>query len=177
MDPLFNQEERELIKLVNYFKKRGEIMIIENKLGEEYKQMLETCDKLVEHLQAHAKNRDVVIKEREQLKGMVRDNAQCPSCKSAAQLKLAGTEKNEQGWTSNRYKCRKCNITFVWNAPNNPWDMIPYVESFVDNMQKKLENEEVDDLSKQQTMAALEQMKGNLGKLKRKWCISSKNTS
>ena len=72
MDQLFKQEERELIKLVNYFKKRGEIMIIENKLGEEYRQMLETCDKLVSQLELHAKNRDIIIREREQLKNMVK---------------------------------------------------------------------------------------------------------
>jgi hypothetical protein len=165
MDQLFKPEERELIKLVNYFKKRGEIMIIENKLGEEYRQMLETCDKLVEQLNVHAKNRETILKEREQLAGMVKDNAQCPSCKSAANLKNIGTESNEKGWKSNKYKCRKCNITFVWNTPNNPWDMIPYVESFVENMERRV-NAGEEEGSAEQTMMALQMMKANLEKLK-----------
>jgi hypothetical protein len=166
MDANLKQEERDLVKLVNYFKKRGEVMIIENKLGDEYKQMLETCDKLVAQLELHAQNRETVIKEREQLKGMVKDNAQCPSCRSAANLKVIGTERSEKGWLSNKYKCRKCNITFVWNTPNNPWDMIPYVEEFISNMEAKINAQEADDGSRAQTLAVLEQMRENLGKLK-----------
>lgn len=166
MDANLKQEERELIKLVNYFKKRGEIMIIENKLGEEYRQMLETCDKLVEQLQLHARNREIVIREREQLSGMVKDSAVCPGCNSASNLKVIGTEKNDRGWKSNKYKCRKCNISFVWNTPNNPWDMIPYVENFIADMEKKMDSGEADEASRSQTSAALEQMRANLEKLK-----------
>jgi hypothetical protein len=166
MDQNLKPEERELVKLVNYFKKRGEILIIENKLGDEYSQMLETCDKLVEQLQLHAKNRETVLKEREQLQNMVRDNAKCPSCNSNEMIKVIGVEKNEQGWKSNKYKCRRCNITFVWNTPNNPWDMIPYVEQFVVNMQNRLEEEGLDEASKTNTALALEQMKNNIAKLK-----------
>lgn len=166
MDLSLKPEERELIKLVNYFKKRGEILIIENKLGDEYKQMLETCDKLVEQLSIHARNRQQVLLEREQLQGMVKDNAQCPSCKSNTHLKIIGTEKNAKGWKSNKYKCRRCNITFVWNAPNNPWDMIPYVENFIAEMEVKLSDPAIDADAKLVNAQALEQMKNNLAKLK-----------
>ncbi len=166
MDVNLKPEERELIKLVNFFKKRGEIMIIENKLGDEYQQMLETCDKLVGQLELHAKNREIVTREREQLTNMVKDNAQCPSCNSAAQLKIVGTDTNDKGWKSNKYKCRKCNITFVWNTPNNPWDMIPYVEQFIDNMEQKVSSQDTDETEKGQTLGVLQQMKQNLDKLK-----------
>lgn len=166
MDQNLKPEERELVKLVNYFKKRGEILIIENKLGEEYSQMLETCDKLVEQLNVHAKNRQVVLSEREQLQNMVKDNAKCPSCNSNEMIKVIGTEANEKGWKSNKYKCRRCNITFVWNTPNNPWDMIPYVEKFVDDMANRLNDENLDEDSRAHTTQALEQMKANIGKLK-----------
>ena len=166
MDQNLKPEERELIKLVNYFKKRGEILIVENKLGDEYSQMLETCDRLVEQLEVHAKNRQVVLTEREQLQNMVKDNAKCSSCSSNEMIKVIGTDTNEKGWKSNKYKCRRCNITFVWNTPNNPWDMIPYVERFVVNMQNRLEDENLDDDSRQQTTMALEQMIANIGKLK-----------
>jgi hypothetical protein len=166
MDQELKPDERELIKLVNYFKKRGEILIIENKLGEEYKQMLETCDKLIEQLMAHAKNRQTILSERKQLEGMVRDNAKCPSCESNEMIKVIGVETNEHGWRSNKYKCRRCNITFVWNTPNNPWDMIPYVEKFIGDMELRLEKESPDEESRHQTGLALAQMKANVGKLR-----------
>jgi hypothetical protein len=166
MEAEFKPEEKELIRLVNYFRKRGEILIIENKLGDEYKQMLETCDKFVEQLEKHAVIRQSVIDEREQLNNVVKDNAKCPECESNAHLKVIGTDTNEKGWKSNKYKCRKCNITFVWNAPNNPWDMIPYVEHFIGELEKKLATVPPDTQSQLATTAAIEQMKDNLSKLK-----------
>ena len=165
MNPNLKPEERDLTKLVTYFKKRAEILIIENRLDDEYKQMLEVCDKLTEQLDMHAKNREEVRTERELLKGMVKDNAQCPKCFSNANLKVIGTEANEKGWKSNKYKCRKCNITFVWNAPNNPWDMIPYVENFISQMELKLKDAPAEE-DLESTQQALEQMKANLEKLK-----------
>ncbi|MCE3229085.1 MAG: hypothetical protein K0S32_3636 [Bacteroidetes bacterium] len=166
MNPEFNQEERELIKLVGFFKKRAERMIEEKKVGEEYKQLIETCEKLVEQLHVHAKNREIVLGERQQLSNLVKDNARCPKCDSMDQLKMIGTDKNEQGWKSNKYKCRKCNIEFVWSAPNNPWDMIPYVENFIANLEKKLADEQPGELAVQETTRVIDQMKANVAKLK-----------
>jgi hypothetical protein len=166
MDQNLKQEERELVKLVGFFKKRGEILIIENKLGDEYKELLATCDKFVDQLRLHAKSRETILNEREQLKNMVKDNAKCPECKSNTHLKVIGFDTNSKGWKSNKYKCRRCNISFVWNAPNNPWDMIPYVEHFITEMEGKINNENTDEETKQQTRLVLEQMKQNVGKLK-----------
>lgn len=166
MDKHLKPEERELIKLVNFFKKRAGLLSIENKMEDEYRQLLETCDKLVEQLQAHAGNRATVLQEREQLQGMVKDNARCPSCESAEMLKVIGVDTNEKGWKSNRYKCRRCNISFVWNTPNNPWDMIPYVENFVQDLEQRLEDEAMDEASRQQTNFAVQSMKANIAKLK-----------
>jgi hypothetical protein len=162
----FNQDERELIKLVGFFKKRAEKMMEEKKVGEEYKQLIETCEKLVEQLHIHAKNREIVLGEREQLKNLVRDNAKCPKCESNEQIKLIGTDKSEQGWKSNKYKCRRCNIEFVWSAPNNPWDMIPYVENFISNLEKKLADEQPGDEAVRETTMVINQMKANVAKLK-----------
>jgi DNA-directed RNA polymerase subunit RPC12/RpoP len=160
-------EERELVKLVQYFKKRAEKLIAENKLDDEYRQMLDTCDKLVEQLNMHAKNRSTVMAEREQLQSMIKDNAKCPKCNSNELLKVIGFDTNPQGWKSNKYKCRRCNIAFVWNTPNNPWDMIPYVENFIAEMEQKVANSDAaDDPEIQVTVLALEQMKANLAKLK-----------
>jgi dsDNA-binding SOS-regulon protein len=165
MNQNLKPEERELVKLVQYFKKRAEVLIIENKLDDEYHQMLDTCDKLVEQLDQHAKNRQVVLAEREELQGMIKDNVKCSKCASNELLKVIGFDTNPQGWKSNKYKCRRCNIAFVWNTPNNPWDMIPYVEKFVSEMEQKIaEQPEGEDTTI--TALALEQMKANLGKLK-----------
>jgi len=133
-------------------------------VDEDYTQLIETCDKLVGQIEIHAPNRKIILNERELLKKLVKDNAQCPKCFSNEQLKVIGIEKSEQGWSSNKYKCRKCNITFVWNTPNNPWDMIPYAENVVLELEKKIEVENMD--SKQHTIDSLNQMKANLGKLK-----------
>lgn len=164
MNPNLKAEERELVKLVQYFKKRAEILIIENKLDDEYSQMLDTCDKLVERLYEHAEKRQTVLSEREQLQGMVRDNARCPKCNSAEMLKVIGFDTTPQGWKSNKYKCRKCNIAFVWNTPNNPWDMIPYVEKFISDTEQKLSGQTPEEQS--MTVMAIEQMKQNMTRLK-----------
>jgi hypothetical protein len=166
MSQELKQEERELIKLVGFFKKRAENWAKGDIMPEEFKQLVETCDKLVEQINLHAQSREVILSEREMLKKLVKDNAQCPRCNKNENLKLIGAEKNDKGWQSNKYKCRKCNITFVWNAPNNPWDMIPYVESVIAEVEKKAEAENLDDASKQHYIASIAQMKGNLEKLK-----------
>lgn len=167
MNNPFNAEERELIRLINFFKKRGDKLIQENKMDKEYNQLLETCDKLVEQLNIHAKNREDVLAGREQLKKLIKDNAYCPKCSKNSHLKLVGTDTSAQGWKSNKYKCRKCNIEFVWNTPNNPWDMIPYVEHFISEMQKKIQDEHLSESVQQINSDALSQMKENLNKLRR----------
>jgi hypothetical protein len=128
--------------------------------------LLETCDKLVQQLELHAANRATVLQEREQLQNMVKDNAKCPSCSQSDLLKVIGVEKNDKGWKSNKYKCRRCNITFVWNTPNNPWDMIPYVENFVLDLEHRLSSDQLDEVSRQHTAMAVANMKANIQKLK-----------
>jgi hypothetical protein len=166
MEHNLKPEERELVKLVQYFKKRAQILITENKLEEEYRLMLETCDKLTEQLYAHAKNRDIIMAEREQLQGMIKDNAKCPKCQSNEMLKVIGFDTTPQGWKSNKYKCRRCNIAFVWNTPNNPWDMIPYVEKFILDTETKMNALDPSDPGREITLPGLEVMKANLAKLK-----------
>ncbi|MES2512730.1 MAG: hypothetical protein V4580_01245 [Bacteroidota bacterium] len=166
MEQNLKPEERELIKLVQYFKKRAQVLITENKLDEDYRQMLETCDKLTEQLHQHAKNREIVLSEREQLQGMIKDNAKCPKCSSNEMLKVIGFDTTAQGWKSNKYKCRRCNIAFVWNTPNNPWDMIPYVEKFIKDTEEKVALLDSSDPEHEATVSGLEQMKSNVAKLK-----------
>jgi hypothetical protein len=166
MDQNLKQEERELVKLVQYFKKRAQVLITENKLEEDYRQMLDTCDKLTEQLYIHAKSRETILIEREQLQGMIKDNARCPKCSGGDMLKVIGFDTSPQGWKSNKYKCRKCNIAFVWNTPNNPWDMIPYVEKFIKDTEEKMAALDPSDPGLEATRPGLEAMKANLAKLK-----------
>jgi DNA-directed RNA polymerase subunit RPC12/RpoP len=166
MDQNLKPEERELVKLVQYFKKRAQVLITEDKLEEDYRLMLETCDKLAEQLYAHAKNRDTILAEREELQGMIKDHAKCPKCNSNDMLKVIGFDTTPQGWKSNKYKCRKCSIAFVWNTPNNPWDMIPYVEKFIQDTESKMNSLDPADPGREPIAAGIDVMKTNLGKLK-----------
>lgn len=166
MEQNLKPEERELVKLVQYFKKRAQILISEDKMDDAYSQMLETCDKLSEQLFIHAKNRDTILGEREQLDGMIKDNAKCPKCNSNEMLKVIGFDTTAEGWKSNKYKCRRCNIAFVWNTPNNPWDMIPYVEKFIKDTEEKIAGLDASDQNLEQTIQGLDAMKANLAKLK-----------
>jgi hypothetical protein len=127
---------------------------------------LETGDKLLDQITIHAANRDIVEGERKKLNELVKENAACPKCGKGNQLKLVGSSKSPEGWKSNKYKCRKCNIEFVWNAPNNPWDMIPYVERFITQSEEKIANSAVPAEEKEQVAIMVQQMKANLDKLK-----------
>jgi len=166
MSEHLSQEEREVVKLVGFFKKRAMLLIGENKLDMAYNQLIETCDKFVEQLNLHAEKRQAIWMNRDTLNALVKDNAKCPECQSNEQMKHTGTDKNEQGLTSNKYKCRRCNIEFVWKAPNNPGDMVIYVEQVIADMEDKLKNEAMNELSREHLTAALEQAKENLGKFK-----------
>jgi hypothetical protein len=158
--------ERELIRLVNFFKKKTKALALENKPIDEYTQLLETGDKLVAQIEIHATNRDIVEGERKKLNLLVKDNASCPKCQKNNQLKLIGSDKSPEGWKSNKYKCRKCNIEFVWNAPNNPWDMIPYVERFITQSEQKIARENIPAEEQEQLALMIQQMNANLDKLK-----------
>jgi hypothetical protein len=166
MNKNFKSNERELVKVATFFKKQSKKLIEEGKLGEEHKKVEEAVDRFVEHMNQHANNRAFILEQRTELNKLVKDNAACPSCHKKDMLKLVGTEKNEKGWKSNRYKCRRCNIEFTWNMPNNPWDMIQYIDEVLQMMQSKLELETTDAAEREQIDVAMESMLSNLAKLK-----------
>ena len=166
MNKHFKPNERELVKVATFFKKQSKKLIAEGKLGEENKSVEEAVDRFIEHMNQHANTRAFILEQREYLRKLVKDNAQCPQCHSSNMLKLSGSEKNEKGWKSNRYKCRKCNIYFTWNMPNNPWDMIEYIEEMLQSLRAKKENESISESEKQEALTTINHMEGNLGKLK-----------
>lgn len=166
MNKNFKANERELIKVATFFKKESKRLIAEGKIGEENKQVQEAVDRFIEHLENHANTRAVITEQRDYLKKLIKDNAKCPQCHSSDMLKAAGTESNEKGWKSNRYKCRKCNIYFTWNAPNNPWDMIKYLEEVLQTVQVKFAMENSSDQGKAEAQANIDSLQGNLDRLK-----------
>src|SRR5687767_6918282 len=140
MNKNFKSNERELVKVATFFKKQSKKLIEEGKLGEEHKKVEEAVDKFIDHMNKHADSRAFILEQHETLQKLVKDDASCPTCNKKDMLKFVGIEESEQGWKSNRYRCRRCNIEFTWNRPNNPWDMIAYIEGVLAMLREKSTN-------------------------------------
>jgi hypothetical protein len=165
MNLKLKDNERELVKIVNFFKKRAEKLLKEGKLSPEHAQVVTACENLVAKLENNAEVRHEVIQRRESLKSIIKDHAVCPKCSKNTHLKLIGTDKNEKGWQSNKYKCRRCNIEFVWNRPNNAWDLTPYMIDLIKELEGKMESEKTDTETKHHLQEMISQMQGTLEKL------------
>jgi hypothetical protein len=166
MNKYYKSNERELVKVATFFKKQSKKLIDEGKLGEEHTKVADAVDSFVAHMDQHANARAFILEQRQSLSKLVKDDAECPTCHKKDMLKLVGTEKNEKGWKSNRYKCRRCNIEFTWNRPNNPWDMIQYIEEVIAMLHAKSSENGISEIEKEQMLAGIASMEGNLGKLK-----------
>lgn len=166
MNKHFKNHERELVKVATFFKRQSKKLIAEGKLGEEHKKVEEAVDRFVEHMNNHANSRAFILEQRESLKKLVKDDAECPTCHKRDMLKLVGTDKNEKGWKSNRYKCRRCNIEFTWNRPNNPWDMVEYIGEVLQSLRAKHESETTSPGEKEQLAEGVATMQANLEKIK-----------
>jgi hypothetical protein len=162
MNKNFKPTERELIKVATFFKKKSKQLIEEGKVGEENIKVQEAVDRFIEQMSQHADARALVLEQREYLEKLVKDNALCPQCHSRDMLKFVGCERSEKGWKSNRYKCRKCNILFTWNLPNNPWDMIAYIGNVLGQLREKNDR---GDPSTEEEKAAVVTMQANLDRL------------
>jgi hypothetical protein len=162
----YNSRERELIKAANQFKKRAENLVKAGKLSEEHLKVISACDQLTEQIRVHASKRSLIEQQHDQLKKLVQDHAQCPRCKTSVQLKLAGVFTNEQGWKMNKYRCRRCNIEFVWNRPNNPWHMLEFIDQMLRQLDQTLEAEGMESALREQNLLMKEQIMQNLQKLK-----------
>jgi len=133
-------------------------------LGEEHLQIEQTVDRFIEQINSHADVRAAILEQRKHLNSIVKDDVVCPKCRTKDMVKLVGTEKNEKGWRSNRYKCRKCNIQFTWKAPNNPWDLIAYINETLGTLQQKLDDTSSDE-EKEALRQSLINMHGQLEKI------------
>jgi hypothetical protein len=162
----FKANERELVKVVTFFKKQSKKLIDEGKLGEEHRKVEDAVDKFLSHMDSHANVRASILEQRETLQKLVKDEAECPTCQKRDMLKFVSVEKNEKGWKSNRYKCRRCNIEFTWNRPNNPWDMIKWIEEMMGTLKAKAEDPTVSEAEREHISAGLVNMNANLDRLK-----------
>lgn len=166
MNKNLNDKERELVKLVTFFKKRAEGLMKEGKLSAEHNQVITACESLVEKLQANAVTRAHIMEQRETLSKMIKDNAECPKCYKNTHLKHVGVITNAKGWKCNSYKCRRCNIQFDWSRPNNAWDMILFMEDLESTLTRVMEDETIPAEIKQQSSEILVQILPNLTRLK-----------
>ncbi len=166
MNKNLNDKERELIKLVTYFKKRAETLMADGKLSEEHQQVVIACSSLAEKLDQNADERAAIVEQRESLSKMIKDNASCPKCGRNTHLKFAGVITNEKGWKCSSYRCRRCNIQFEMTRPNNPWDMILFMEDLHRDMSKGLEDDSLSELERTNTEEMLSQLEENISKLK-----------
>jgi hypothetical protein len=166
MNKNLKANERELVKVATFFKKQSKKLIEEGKLGEEHKSVEEAVDRFITHMEHHANARAFVLEQRDQLKMLVKDNPVCPGCHKKDMLKAVGTDKNEKGWKSNRYKCRRCNIEFTWTLPNNPWDMMEYINEVLTMMQLKEGDISISEGEREEIASTKRSMEANLAKLK-----------
>jgi hypothetical protein len=166
MQQSLKANERELIKLIKFFRKRAEQLIQEGQLSEEHQQLGLACDKLTDQIFHHARLREQVTEKRHRLGQLIKDNATCPKCNQSNQLKLVGSARHEKGWKSNKYKCRRCNIEFVWGKPNNPWDMVIFLEQYIGELEANVGNENLAQEIRQQSAVVIEQLQNSLAQLK-----------
>lgn len=166
MQQSLKPNERELIKLIKFFRKRAQQLIQEGQLSEEHQQLGVACDKLTDQILNHARIREQVTGKREKLRQLIKDNAVCPKCQQNNQLKRIGIARHEKGWQSNKYKCRRCNIEFVWGKPNNPWDMVTFLEQYIGELEGNVQNESLPEEIRQQSAVVIEQLHTSLGQLK-----------
>lgn len=160
------ENEREVIKLINFFKSRGERLAHEGALTQEHEDLDAACERLTEKIYRHADFRQQVLEKHETLKGIIEDQAHCPTCSKADMLKKISVATNDLGWKSNRYKCRRCNIEFTWNRPNNPWDMIPFLELCLQELDINLVESPMDDELKERAEGARAHMATSLEQLR-----------
>ncbi|MBF8965635.1 hypothetical protein I0P70_20455 [Pontibacter sp. FD36] len=163
--PALKPNERELIKLIRFFSKRAARLMEEGELSAEHTQMTAACENLETQLITHAANRAAIMDKRERLLNIIEDNAQCPKCNKADMLKRTGATTNEHGWKCNTYKCRRCNTAFTWNRPNNPWDMVEFLEMYIGQLQLAMAAEQNQDVINH-TEDAVAQMKDSLSRLR-----------
>lgn len=166
MNQNLKSNERELVKVATFFKRQSRKLIDAGKLGEEHHQVAETVDRFIAQMEEHANARAQILADRQTLKKLVKDDPSCPRCRTNDKLKPAGIEKDSNGWTSNRYKCRKCNIQFTWNRPNNPWDMIAYIEAVIAEFEARLGSEGLEPAERDQLITGIASMRANLDQLK-----------
>jgi molybdopterin-biosynthesis enzyme MoeA-like protein len=163
--PELKANERELIKLIRFFSKRAKLLIDRGQLDPEHEKLTSACENLEQQLYTHAQNRGVILEKRARLEKVVEDNAQCPQCKHADMLKRTGITSNEHGWRCNTYKCRRCNITFTWNRPNNPWHLVEFLEVYMKELETTLETEQSPTM-REHILQSIAQMQESLNRLR-----------
>lgn len=165
MNKALKANERELIKLTRFFSKRAEQLTVDGELSEDQRKLTEACENLEKQLLQHAENRVAILDKRARLEKLIEDKAQCPKCSKADMLKQQAVTTNEHGWKLNTYRCRRCNTSFTWNRPNNPWHMMAFLELYIKELEGSLQADMEPSL-RQQTEVAIPQLQESLFRLR-----------
>lgn len=165
MNNALKANERELIKLIRFFSKRASQLMEAGELTQEHEQLTKACENLEQQLLTHANNRTAILDKRARLEKVVEDNARCPKCAKADMLKANGVATNEHGWKCNTYRCRRCNTTFTWNRPNNPWHMTEFLELYIKELEQALTQEMPEEM-REHTETAIAQLQDSLFRLR-----------
>lgn len=165
MQSNLTKNEKEVIKLIHQFKKRVTALKEEGKYEDDVEPIFTSFETLLKKLENHAAIRSEVTGRRDQMKNLIKDNAVCPKCNSRQLLKHTGERKVEEGWMCNVYKCRKCNIEFVWARPNNPWDMRNFLKDLVLKLNEQIKSQPGSEEEKGQSQVMVEKMEGDIQKL------------
>jgi len=164
-DAALKANEKELIKLIRFFSKRAALLMETGELSQEHAQLTNACQNLETQLYTHAQNRAAILDKRERLLKIIEDNATCPTCGKADMLKKNGVATNDLGWKSNIYRCRRCNTTFTWNRPNNPWHMTEFLENYILELEQGVQKESHEEL-RSHAEDAIVQLNDSLNRLR-----------
>ena len=165
MNQNLNQEEREVVKLALFFQKNAKRIIEEKALDENHLELSDSCEKIITALNTHADFRASVLQQQQELQSAIQDNAVCPKCEGVEYLKHIGVDSTEE-WKCNKYKCRRCNITFVWNRPNNPWDLLKFVDKLKEQLQVQMGVAQMGGLSSAEFAPMMENLDSQMANLK-----------
>ena len=164
MEDSLKENEKELIRLIKFFRERAEELIEKGKLSPEHEQLISSCEKIVAAIYAHANTRENLLLRRQVLTNIVKDNAVCKQCHKSDYLTITGSEKDSNNLEFNTYFCSNCSIGFRWSRPNNPWDMVRFIENVMNSLKESEATSS--DSYKQEIETSLLQLEEGLSKLK-----------
>ena len=139
MEEYLTKDEKELLSLVNYFRKHYEnFKRVNTTLSADDIKVMNMLDEAAQLCNAQSKRH----KAEHQLKFKPKI-VQCPECSVERERIPLYEEKNEEGLMCFVYHCFDCNIDFIDFEPNNAADQLIWLKNTID-ITEKYNNESVE---------------------------------